>query len=533
MAQPTDPAAEHRRFVDATTAALDPLFRAVAIASWELSTSGSSAAAEALADASVAREEVLADPALAATADRLAASPCGDEILDRSVTVIRLLTLPRRGDRGRRADIARREADLRRAFGVFRPELAGKPASAAELDAILATSTDSSERRAAWEASKAVGAAVREPILELVELRNAAAIEAGFRDHYALSLAAQELDEEQLLATLTRLEKATRTPFRTRKAALDAERATRLGVAADALQPWHYEDAFFQRVSAPSALDLEARFADLDLPDVAARFFDGLGLDVRGVLAASDLEPREGKNPHAFCTDLDRRGDVRVLCNLVGSERWMSTLLHELGHAAFDRYIDQPWMLHRPAHTLVTEAVAMLMGRQTLEPEFLVEYAEVPAADVAALGPGLRRHHAFRMQLFVRWALVMVHFERELYAAPRRDDLDELWWTLVEKYQLIPKPEGRNAPDWAAKIHFAIAPVYYHNYVYGELLASQLRARIAEDSRTPSLVDNVWAGESLILGVFRPGASLRWDRLVERATGTPLDAAHFVREFAS
>ena len=32
--------------------------------------------------------------------------------------------------------------------------------------------------------------------------------------------------------------------------------------------------------------------------------------------------------------------------------------------------------------------------------------------------------------------------------------------------------------------------------------------------------------------VFRPGASQRWDRLVERATGEPLSAAHLARHLA-
>ncbi|MCK7529636.1 MAG: hypothetical protein MZV63_00520 [Marinilabiliales bacterium] len=39
--------------------------------------------------------------------------------------------------------------------------------------------------------------------------------------------------------------------------------------------------------------------------------------------------------------------------------------------------------------------------------------------------------------------------------------------------RLLAKPEGRNMPDWATKIHVALYPCYYHNYLLGELLASQ------------------------------------------------------------
>ena len=42
-----------------------------------------------------------------------------------------------------------------------------------------------------------------------------------------------------------------------------------------------------------------------------------------------------------------------------------------------------------------------------------------------------------------------------------RDDLNSLWWNPVERLQLVKRPAGRDEPDWAAKIHVAVAPVYY------------------------------------------------------------------------
>ena len=80
----------------------------------------------------------------------------------------------------------------------------------------------------------------------------------------------------------------------------------------------------------------------------------------------------------------------------------------------------------------------------------------------------------------------MTHFERQLYADPDAD-LDTLWWDLVERYQQVRRPDGRHAPDWASKIHLAAAPVYYQNYLYGELFASQLDATLT--ARAGGLVD--------------------------------------------
>ena len=60
----------------------------------------------------------------------------------------------------------------------------------------------------------------------------------------------------------------------------------------------------------------------------------------------------------------------------------------------------------------------------------------------------------------------MLRFEAALYKNPGQD-LNRLWWDLVEKYQGITRPENRNAPDFASKIHVVSAPCYYHNYMMG------------------------------------------------------------------
>ncbi|HUI49402.1 MAG TPA: peptidase M3A and M3B thimet/oligopeptidase F, partial [Acidimicrobiia bacterium] len=80
---------------------------------------------------------------------------------------------------------------------------------------------------------------------------------------------------------------------------------------------------------------------------------------------------------------------------------------------------------------------------------------------------------------------------------------------------------------WAAKIHVAAAPVYYHNYLFGEMFASQLTATFG------TLIDDADAGPSLGSALFAPAATMRWDRLVQHATGSALTPAAFARDIAS
>ena len=120
-------------------------------------------------------------------------------------------------------------------------------------------------------------------------------------------------------------------------------------------------------------------------------------------------------------------------------------------------------------------------------------------------------------------------FERALYADPE-SDLNAVWWELVSRYQLLTPPDGRSAPDWAAKIHVAVAPVYYHTYLYGAIVALQISDALR--SAAGGLVERPEAGALLQERLFAPGASIRWDRLVERASGRPLSVDSLAREVA-
>lgn len=531
MQKPDDSLLERQRFLRNVSGDLAPPFAERARTLWTLSTTGTPEAAEAFAEANLAVDQLLSNGEVYLNARRLLQDgPCEDPGLDRQLDVLARMMADRQAEPELREDLIAKEASLRQVYGSHRAQLDGQSHSINEIDRILGESDDPALRQKAWEASKQVGDEVREQVIEIVELRNKVAQSLGYRDHYAMSLELQEISEDKLFATLTKLEKATRTPFRTRKAVHDAELAKRFDVPPGELMPWHYSNSYFQRVKVPETLNLDQHFGEEDIVSLAMRFFDGLGMNVRGVVERSDLEPRDGKDQHAFCLVVDRKRDIRVLCNIRPSERWMGTTLHELGHAAYDHYIEQPWMLSRPSHTLMTEAVAMLMGRQSTELEFLLRYVNLPAFEVTPLSGEIRRHQCFKMQVFTRFVLVMAHFERELYANPRREDLDDLWWELKNKYQLLNVPGERGA-DWAAKRHLALSPVYYHNYLYGEMVASQLRHVILERSRESSIVDSLYAGQFLINELFKPGNSERWDKQLERITGEELNPQYFVREF--
>ena len=161
------------------------------------------------------------------------------------------------------------------------------------------------------------------------------------------------------------VDRFTSDAFAEWKRDVDESLAKRFGCEPADLRPWHYDDPFFQSPPAEGAIAIDHLFVDADLEALTLRTYDGLGLDVRPVLGHSDLYARDGKSQHAFCIDIDRAGDVRVLCNVEPSERWMDTMLHEFGHAIYDRERDDtlPWLVRGDAEAFTTEGIAMLMGR--------------------------------------------------------------------------------------------------------------------------------------------------------------------------
>jgi peptidyl-dipeptidase A len=339
------------------------------------------------------------------------------------------------------------------------------------------------------------------------------------------------MDEGRLFATLDECDALTAEPFVAWKAATDHRLAERFGCDVSELAPWHYEDPFFQEVPAAGGVDLTDVFEDADVVALARETFTGIGLETRDILERSDLYPRDGKCQHAFCIDIDREGDVRVLANVAADRYWADTMLHELGHGVFDLGIDPslPWLL-RDCHLTLTEGVAILMGRLAQDAGWLRDIAGVDAAEAERLQASLGAARAAEVLVFTRWVLVMTNFERAFYADPEAD-LTALWWSLVSRYQLVAPPPGRTEPDWAAKIHVACAPVYYHTYLYGNLVASQLGATLERDAG--GLVGRAGAGRLLSEQIFHPGESVRWDRLLERATGEPLTAVHLARDIAA
>jgi peptidyl-dipeptidase A len=530
---------EMQKFIDDYLSQVQPLAKEAALAYWQAATVGDEASFEKYSEFDLQIRQLQSDTAKFAQLESLRASgEITDAHLNRQLDLIYNAYLPNQIDAELLESIVRQSSVVEQKFSTFRGEMNGKKLSNNDIDNVLKNETNSRIRKETWEASKQVGAVVATDVIELARLRNESAYKLGFSNYHTMSLASSEQDPNELDAIFADLEELTTAPFAALKSELDEVLADMYGVGVDGLMPWHYHDAFFQETPQVYSLDLDAYYADKDVVELSKQFYAGINMPVDDILQNSDLYERDGKNPHAFCTDIDRKGDVRILCNVKNNERWMETMMHELGHAVYDKFHDSkmPYLLREPAHQFTTEGIAMFFGRLSRNPFWMQQMLGLSDEDRNEIALVAGKYMQLKQLIFARWAMVMYNFEKELYANPDQD-LNALWWNLVERFQMVKKPAHRDAPDWAAKIHVALYPVYYHNYLLGELFASQMHNHIVhnilhlENDASVSYVESMAVGEYLAEKIFEPGSEVYWNKMIENATGEPLSAAFFVEQF--
>jgi peptidyl-dipeptidase A len=527
------------KFIAAHVEKIEPMTTQANLTYWDASTTGKSEAYNKFSGLQLGIRRIYSNPQeYAFLKDIRESGQVRDTRLARELDKLYYAYLQNQIEPGLLKKLVDLDTKIQKEYNNFRGTMDGEKVTMSDIYTIMTTETDCRKRELAWRASKQAGVAIIDDFIELVKLRNKAAHKLGFDNYHTLSIVTGEQDVVELDSIFDELYELTSEPFAQLKEDLDRILADSYGITVEDLMPWHYHDPFFQRTPLVYDQDLDFYYKDEDVKELAQEYYAGVGLGVDDILARSDLYDREDKYPHAFSHDVDRRGDVRILCNLQNTERWMETILHELGHAVYSKYHDreEPWLLREPAHSFTTEAIAMFFGRLSRNAAWMQEMLGLSKKERTEIEKVSKKYLQFQQVLFARWAMVMYNFEKQLYANPDQD-LNNLWWELVEKYQLVRRPPGPVDAGWASKLHFTTAPCYYHNYMLGELLASQLHYHIVhkvfklESDEDVSYVGDRKLGDYLRKKVLGPGSLYPWNDMIRRATGEPLSPRYFVEQF--
>lgn len=517
-----------------------PLYKTANLASWNAAISGKDEDFKKSEELQMQLVKLFADKeALKKLEEIKVSGMITDSLLNRQLDILYRSYIMAKADTAKLNAKVRMETMIEQKYGNFRAEVKGKKLSDNDVEEVLKKSKNVTEQKEVWIAQKKIGQVVAADIIKLVKIRNGIAKDLGFRNYHQMTLTLDEQEPREILKLFDKLDTLTRDAFAGVKGEIDDYFVKYYGLKSkDELMPWNYQNRFFQEAPKIYETDLDKYFKDKNLETLTKDYYSGVGLPVDDIIANSDLYEKPGKNQHAFCTNIDKHGDIRILCNIKSNAYWMNTMLHEFGHGVYDKYIDTilPFTLRDPAHTFTTEAIAILFGRFASSPQWLKDNAGISEEEKMKIADNCFKKLRIEELVFSRWAQVMYRFEKSMYDNPDQD-LNNLWWDLVEKYQLLKRPGGRNEPDWATKIHVALYPCYYHNYLLGSLLASQLYyymvANIikSDDYRFQSFTGNKEIGTYLKEKVFMPGSKYFWDEQIEKATGEKLTPDYYAKQF--
>ena len=481
--QTTDPEKAFREFLDSHIKTVEPLFKEYNLAAWAASLSGKTEDFQKAADLDLKTRTIYSNrQEFAAVKAWKQGGKITDPLLARQLEILYLSYLPNQIDPDLLKQIVQQGVKVEEEFNTFRGTYQGKKVTGNEIKDLLKDLTDSDLRRQAWEASQQVGPAVAPDILTLIKLRNQSAKQLGFENFHTMSLELSEQTVPQIDAIFAELARLTDKPFAAIKADLDKALAQKYSVAPDQIQPWHYHDPYFQE-SRRSARSISTSTTRARIRSRSRRSSSP------GSACPSTTFSREAistRRRARIPTPSAPTSTAGATSGLSRTSRTTATgwrpILHELGHGVYSRYNSPqvPYLLRTQAHIFTTEAIAMFFGRLSVNPDWMKAMLELTDDQTKKVAGDSEKMLRYKQLVFARWAMVMYEFEKRLYADPDQD-LNALWWQIKKKYQFQNKPDGRNQADWATKIHIATAPCYYHNYLLGELLASQLYNKLKTD----------------------------------------------------
>jgi peptidyl-dipeptidase A len=432
----------------------------------------------------------------------------------------------------------------------------GESVTTNEIDDILKTSNDPVVRLAAWESSKAVGAAIKDGLVNLRGLRNETVQALGYSDYFTYQVSDYGMTTDELLSMMRQFNREIRPLYRELHTYARYTLAERYGVnGVPELLPAHWMPNRWSQdwnaMITVEGLDLDGVLREKE-PEWFTRqgeqFYISLGFPAlpETFWTLSNLYPLpEGteykKNNHASAWHMDLESDVRCLMSIVPNADWYETAHHELGHIYY--YVaytnpDVPPLLREGANRAYHEGIGSLLGLAAMQNPFLANLGLLPADSETDEMQKLLKE-AFNYIVFIPWSAgVMTEFEYELYAKNLpADQFNKRWWEIKKRYQGVepPSPRGEEYCDAASKTHISNDAAQYYDYAISYVLLFQLHDYIAskilgQDPHATNYYGNAEVGQFLA-DIMRPGSSKDWRGVLREKTGEDLSAKAMLAYF--
>jgi len=432
-----------------------------------------------------------------------------------------------------------RQASLMNGFEF---QLNGKRITANEIDDRLDKSADLAERKAVWEASKAIGPVLKENLVRLRDLRNGVAREMKYPDYFSLEVAAYGMTTDEMLKMLEEWMATLRPLYLQLHTWAKYKLAEKFHQPVPKKIPAHWINNRWAQEwpGLVEAANLDKYFEGRTpewIVRTAEQFYTGLGLPPlpQSFWDKSDLYPvppgeKRKKNSHASCWHVDLQQDIRSLQSIEPNARWFFTAHHELGHGhyflAYSRP-EVPYLLRLGAAPGFHEGVGELIALAASQVPYLQSRGVLPREFHPDKTAFLLDDALTRSIPFIYFSCgTMSHWEADIYAHNLPpDQWNARWWKYAGDFQGIepPSPRGEEFCDAASKTHINDTPAYYYNYAFATVFKFQLHDYIArhilhQPPQSCNYADNKEVG-AWLNNILKKGATEDWRKVLKEATG--------------
>jgi len=425
------------------------------------------------------------------------------------------------------------EMKLWQVFSVLKIEIDGKKYGVGKIDSIQKHTNDESVMKRIFETYQQQGKILAPDIIRMAKDRNEFAVNFGYPDYYTLSIESKDQTPQKIKRMIDEIEMNTREPFFEAKQVIDKLLVNRFKIGVTELKPWHYNNERTGYLPEKYSAKMDSLFVDIDPVKKTAAFFEGLGLSIQDVIANSDLEYRPEKSSLTAMINVDFKNDIRLISGIQNSHNGMYRMMHLGGHASHYNSIpdDIPYLLKTPI-PVIYEGIARYFENLASDFSWLkneLNFNEENQKEIVVVCQHLQQVD----QLFrCRKLLVLSDFEQKIYRNPYQD-LDSLWYQLNLKYLGISYPDEKNSGVWAANKFATSLSCSIHNVLLADVFAAQLQHAIETNvlQQTNGIYTNNKAvGQYLKDNLYRYGNLLPWEKLIEKATGEPLNSMYFVNQ---
>lgn len=195
-----------------------------------------------------------------------------------------------------------------------------------------------------------------------------------------------------------------------------------------------------------------------------------------------DYLPRNGKVGGAFCADVTKLGESRVLTNFDGTFYSISTLAHELGHAFHNEVLNDVSLFKRDCPMQLAETASTF--NETFIKDNAVKEAKSKDEKISMLETIISDDNQVIVDIMSRYYFETAVFENTNESALTPEELCD----LMRDAQLKSYGDGLDKDYlhpymWCPKGHYYSTGLSYYNfpYAFGQLFAYGLYSKYLED----------------------------------------------------